>query len=154
MSSSLLYLPCASPLSRSDMNATQFLPCPLVSKQGRTQPSRSCIHPMNTEPPKMRHSTLVLMLHMRRRVDSPIRCRASMWRSSLQSRQPLRRVQSLQRELLLARGPPKKDAKKPISGLSGGAIAGMVIGSVAAVPTGAILLFGYRGLLQKYRLMR
>ncbi|RHZ45931.1 uncharacterized protein CDV56_101901 [Aspergillus thermomutatus] len=47
-----------------------------------------------------------------------------------------------------------KDAKKSSSGLSGGAIAGIVVGSVAAVAIGAILLFGYRRLLQKYRFMR
>ncbi|KAL4931958.1 putative protein kinase [Aspergillus undulatus] len=40
------------------------------------------------------------------------------------------------------------------SGLSGGAIAGVVVGCVAAVTIAAILLFGYRRLLQKYRSLR
>ncbi|KKK19162.1 hypothetical protein P175DRAFT_0540894 [Aspergillus ochraceoroseus IBT 24754] len=40
------------------------------------------------------------------------------------------------------------------SGLSGGAIAGIVVGCVAAIIIGAVLLFGYRRLLQKYRSAR
>lgn len=40
------------------------------------------------------------------------------------------------------------------SKLSGGAIAGIVVGCVAAVVIAAGLLFGYRRLLQKYRSMR
>lgn len=40
------------------------------------------------------------------------------------------------------------------SGLSGGAIAGIVVGSVAGLAIGVALLFGYRRLLQKYRLAR
>ncbi|KAL4968312.1 copper acquisition factor BIM1-like domain-containing protein [Aspergillus stella-maris] len=40
------------------------------------------------------------------------------------------------------------------SGLSGGAIAGIVVGCVAAAAIAGILLFGYRRLLQKYRSLR
>lgn len=40
------------------------------------------------------------------------------------------------------------------SGLSGGAIAGIVVGCVAAAAFAAALLFGFRRLLQKYRSLR
>jgi hypothetical protein len=40
------------------------------------------------------------------------------------------------------------------SGLSGGAIAGIVVASVATVAFGIALLFGYRRILQKYRFFR
>ncbi|KAJ5742284.1 hypothetical protein N7533_011693 [Penicillium manginii] len=40
------------------------------------------------------------------------------------------------------------------SGLSGGAIAGIIVASVATVAFGIALLFGYRRILQKYRFFR